>query len=80
MRQTAAGATKKKRKRKAEKNKRQRKKKQVEKIHKEWQKEADDDEWAAQSNAVVEEDAVLVAVQWRTKQAVRVAAADAGAE
>ena len=71
VRQSAAGAAEKKRKRKAEKNKRQRKKKQVQKIHKEWQKEAEDDEWAAQSNAVVEEEAVLVAVQWRTRQAVR---------
>ena len=72
VRQSAAGATeKRKRQRQAEKNKRQRKKKQVQKIHKEWQKEAEDDEWAAQSNAVVEEEAVLVAVQWRTRQAVR---------
>ena len=71
VRQSAAGAAEKKRKRKAEKKKRQRKKKQVEKIHKEWQKEAEDNGWAMQSNAMVEEGAVLVAVQWRTRQAVR---------
>ena len=70
VRQSAAGAAEKKRKRKAEKKKRQRKKKQVEKIHKEWQKEAEDNGWAMQSNAMVEEGAVLVVVQWRTRQAV----------
>ena len=36
-----------------------------------WQKEAKDNGWAMQSNAMVEEGAVLVAVQWRTSQAVR---------
>jgi hypothetical protein len=90
VRQSAAGAAEKKRKRRAEKNKRQRKNKQVKKMHEEWKqefKEKAEEDWEAQSNAVVEEGAVLVAVQWRTRQAVRalraateVEAADAGAE
>ena len=74
VRQSAAGATEKKRKRRAEKNKRQRKNKQVKKMHEEWKqelKEKAEEDWEAQSNAVVEEGAVLVAVQWRTRQAVR---------
>jgi hypothetical protein len=74
VRQSAAEAAEKgekKRQRQAEKNKQRRKKMKMKKIHKEWQKEAEDDEWAEQSNAMVEEEAVLVAVQWRTRQAVR---------
>ena len=73
MRQSA-GAAEKKRKRRAEKNKRHRKNKQVKRIHEEWKeelKEKAEEDWEAQSNAVVEEGAVLVAVQWRTRQAVR---------
>jgi len=70
----SAGAAEKKRKRRAEKNKRHRKNKQVKRIHEEWKeelKEKAEEDWEAQSNAVVEEGAVLVAVQWRTRQAVR---------
>ena len=70
----SAGAAENKRKRRAEKNKRHRKNKQVKRIHEEWKeelKEKAEEDWEAQSNAVVEEGAVLVAVQWRTRQAVR---------
>ena len=74
VRQSAAEAAEKgekKRQRQAEKNKQRRKKMKMKTILEEWGKEAEDEDWEAQSNAMVEEEAVLVAVQWRIKQAVR---------
>ena len=67
VRQSAAGAAEKgeqNRQRQAEKNKQRRKKKKMKQIHEEWKEELEGNEWARQSDAVVEEKAVLVAVQW----------------